>query len=228
MAHRIIITALLLSTLILTACSGNRTDRRSIGMQAEVDTLVVPDRVIWTVKINDLDPDLLKAKQAVDAKLAAVTAALAEVQIQDDSLRIGATRIQRQYRRCNDGVNRFSHFLVERTVTFGQVDLGAVEATMDRLVTAGEVEASFLYEVSDPEATLKQLRIRAMDLARSKAASLAAHAGLMLGELQSVRVSEDRIQQRIQRNRQLVEVEGVAGPEAQRLATRVHVNNEMF
>ncbi|RKZ14414.1 hypothetical protein DRQ50_08990 [bacterium] len=228
MAHRIIITALLLFSLIIAACSGNGTDRRTIGMQAEADTLVVPDHVFWTVKINHLDPDLQKAKEAVDAKLAAVTAALVELQLVDGNLRTGATRIERRFRRCDDGVNRFSNFHVERTLSFGLDDLGAVDATMDRLVTAGEMEVSFLYEVSDPEAILKQLRIRGMDLARSKAASLAAHGGLMLGELMSVSVSEDRIQQQLYRNRQLVEVKGVAGPEAQRLTTRVSVRYEMY
>lgn len=228
MAHRIIITLLLLSTLILTACESDAyRHRRSVSMNAEVDTMVVPDRVAWTIKINDLDPELKKAKQAVDAKLDAIGAALAEVAVEDGSLRTGATRVQRQYRRCNDGVNRFSHFLVERTLTFRQDELAAVEATMDKLVTAGEMEVSFLYEISRPEVILEQLRLRAMDRARGKAESLAGHAGASLGKLQSIHVHEDRLEQQLHRNRNMVELKGIAGPEAQRLATRVNVSYDL-
>ena len=227
MAHRItILSAIILCVSILSACSvAPQQHQRTIGMQGVADTLVVPDRVVWTVKMNDLDPELTVAKQASDTKLAAVVAALADLQVDRGSVRTGATRIERQYRHCDDGSRRFCDFQVRRTLTCLQDDPAAVDAILDRLVAAADVETSYLYEVTDPEAIMKQLRLRAMDQARSKAVSLAHHAGLTVGELRSIRVQEDL--NRNLHNRRQVEIDGVAGPEARLLSTQVHVNYEL-
>lgn len=124
MARRsILITILILSFLILGACSGTREvpeARRavSIGMQGAADTLVAPDHVVWTVTMHDLDPELQTAKRGNDTKLGAVLATLDGVDSVDGSLRTGAARIERQYQRCNDGADRTFQFGVKRTVTF--------------------------------------------------------------------------------------------------------------
>jgi len=227
--HATIIPSLIFTCLLFTACSqcqhGN-LDQRNLGMQGAADTLVVPDRAIWTVRMNDMDADLQAAKAGGDAKLAGVLAALGNTTLVEGSISVGAARIERQFRRCDDGVNRFSHFVVRRVVSFQQDDLGAVEGALDRLVASGEVEASFVYEVSDPEGILKALRMRAMDQARAKAASLAGHAGFALGEIQGFNVQENNHMRHMNRHQE--ELVGVAGPEAQRLETRVHVNFRMM
>jgi len=231
MARRpLFITILILSILILAACTAPREaeirHQVNIGMQGAADTLVVPDQVVWTVTMDDLDAELQTAKRASDAKLAAVTAALDRVENLAGSLRTGAARIERQYQRCNDGADRTFQFAVKRTVTFRQDDLGAVEVTLDRIVSSADVEVAYHYEVSDPEAVLRELRKRAMDQARAKIASLAAHAGLTVGELRGVNVNEQRYRN-LHHDRRQVELTGVAGPEARYMETQVRVNYEI-
>ena len=200
---------------------------RSIGMAGVADTLVVPDLAIWTVRINDLDPLLVAAKDANDAKLAAVLEALDKISLVAGSVQTGPARIERQFRRCDDGVNRFSHFSVKRSVTFHQSDPDAVERALDTLVSAADIEASCYFDLADTETIMKQLRTRAMDQARDKAASLAVHVGMNLGEILSIHVNENLNPYR--HNRRMAEINGgVAGPQAQLLSTQVSVSYQTF
>ena len=231
MARRTIIYSLLIiSIFILGGCrqEPERPGLRGIGMEGVADTLVVPDLVVWTVKINDLDPLLVEAKAANDEKLAAVVAALGKVAIVDGSIRTGPARTERQFRRCDDGVNRFSHFSVRRTVSFRQDDPAAVDAALDALVSAADVEASCYFDLADAESIMKGLRAKAIDQARDKAESLAAHVGKSLGTITGLHVNEDPNPFR-RHQRQLNEMAGnISGPEAQLLSTRVRVNNETY
>jgi len=225
MARRTTIFFLFIFLLILGGCGKEqeRARMRSIGMAGVADTLVVPDLVVWTVKMNDLDPLLVEAKRANDEKLAAVLDALAKIDIVEGSVRAGPARIERQFRRCDDGVNRFSHFSVRRTVTFQQNDPEAVEKALDALVSAADIESSCYFDLSDTESIMKMLRTRAIDQAREKAESLATHVGLDLGVITGVSVQENLDPYR--RQRQLNDMNGnVSGPQAQLLSSQVRVN----
>lgn len=234
MAHRniliaiLIISLLILACLVATSCTGRNRHVQvprtmGMGMEGVADTLVVPDRVVWTVKVYDLDPQLTTAKSANDAKLAAVMEALEQVDRTAGSLRTGAARIERQFRRCDDGVNRFSHFCVKRTVTFRQDQLASVDATLDKLVNSADVEVVYHYEVADPEAVMRELRKRALDQARVKIESIATYIGRTMGELLNVNVTEQRYRN-IHHNQREIELTGVSGPEARFMESRVRVN----
>lgn len=81
----------------------------------------------------------------------------------------------------------------------------------DILVAAADIESSCFYDLADAEAIMKKLRIEAMDRARDKAESLAAHAGKSLGAILSVNVHEDLNLFRRNRHRQDTG-EGISGP----------------
>lgn len=228
MARLSYLIILLLFSLILGACAENSAPMHrhpyamAISMDGVADTLVVPDRVVWTVTMNDLDADLQAAKSGNDTKLDAVLAALEQVDGVAGSVSKGPARIQRQYRRCDDGVNRFSHFSVKRVVTFRQDDLDAADATLDRLVTVADLEIAYHYEVADPEAIMRQLRNRATDQARAKIDAIAEHAGLTIGRLLGLHVNEPQHFSRHHDQRR-VELTGVAGPQARHMESRVNV-----
>lgn len=93
-------------------------------------------------------------------------------------------------------------------------------------MSSADVEVAYHYEVSDPEAVLQELRKRAMDQARAKIASLAAHAGLTVGELRGVNVNEQRYRN-LHHDQRQVELTGVAGPEARYMESQVRVNYEI-
>ncbi len=228
MARRTIIFFFLIIILILAGCEKEPVQRmRSIGMAGVADTLVVPDLAVWTVRINDLDPLLVAAKDSNDAKLAAVLGALEKIRIVEGSVQTGPARIERQFRRCDDGVNRFSHFSVKRSVTFRQDDPDEVEKALDALVSAADIEVSCYFDLADTEAIMKQLRTRAMDQAKDKAAFLALHVGMSLGDILSIRVNENL--NAYHHNRRMAELNGgVAGPQAQHLSTQVSVSYQTF
>jgi uncharacterized protein YggE len=230
MARRIIFSFLIIFIFILGGCQKEpeRPHLRSLGMEGVADTLVVPDLVVWTVKINDLDPLLVKAKESNDRKLAAVIAALDKVDIVEGSIRTGAARIERQFRRCDDGVNRFSHFGVKRTISFRQDDPEAVEGALDALVSAADIEAFCYYDLADAESIMKGLRARAIDRARDKAESLAQYVGMRIGSITGLHVNEDSNPFR-RHQRQMNEMNGnISGPQAQLLSTQVRVQYETF
>ena len=222
MARRNLIPILFLVFVLLAGCreEAARPALHSIGMTGVADTLVVPDLAVWTIKISDLDAKLMVAKDASDGKLAAVLEALQKVDLIEGSVLTGPASIQRQFRRCDDGVNRFSHFSVQREVTFRQDNPDAVDEALDILVSAADIEASCYFELADSESIMKGLRTQAMDLARDKASSLAAYAGLELGEIRGLHVNEDDNPRR--RHHRSMEGQ-VDGPQAQYLHTRVNV-----
>jgi len=198
---------------------------KSISMTGLADTLVVPDLAVWSVRISDLDAKLPVAKDSSDAKLVAVLKALAKVDLIEGSVLVGPARIKRQFRRCDDGVNRFSHFGVDRDVTFKQDNPDAVDEALNLLVSAADLEASCYFELGDSEGILKKLRTQAVDQARDKAVSLAAHAGLSVGEILSLSVNENL--DPLHRRRHMQNMDGqVEGPQAQYLNTRINVRFE--
>jgi len=191
-------------------------------MAGMADTLVVPDLVVWTVWMTDLDPQLGAAKSSNDAKLAALLEAIGKIAIVPGSLRTGPARIERRFRRCDDGVDRFSHFSVRRQVTFHQDDPEAVDGALDLMVNAADIEVWCLFDLADPETIMRELRARAIDRARDKAASLAAHLGKAAGEIVGLNVQEDVNPYRRQRYAQDPNGD-VSGPQARYLHTEVRV-----
>jgi uncharacterized protein YggE len=232
MARRSILPAILrvLPLLLIAACAGDQPAfderRMTLGMQAAADTLVAPDQVVWAVTMQDADEQLQTAKQANDRKLGAVLAALEDLDRLPGSLSTGAARIERQVERCRDSAEQRVRYLVKRTVSFRQDDLAGAEATLDLLVSSAEVEVACHYEVSDPEAVLRDLRRRALDQARAKIASLAAHVGKTVGDLRGVRVNEQRYRN-LYHDRRRMELTGVAGAEARFMETEVHATFEI-
>ena len=148
------------------------------------DTLVVPDQVIWTVHIVDLDKSLKSAKQRNDEKLAAVLEASKELAASPRDREIGRVAIDRIYSRdAVGGIREFAHFQVRRTVKIRQRDISEFEAGLNLLIDSAEIEVSFQYEVSESGRIYSELQLRAFEAARSKAQALAEHAESNLGDV---------------------------------------------
>jgi uncharacterized protein YggE len=225
MARRIIIPFLILSLILLAACSGDQCRRRtpSISMAGMADTLVVPDLVVWTLSMEDLDEDLPKAKESNDSKLKSILEAIEKVDLIESSLRSGTARIEMTRVRCDDRGEWVHKFKVYREVSFHQDDPAGVDRTLDHLVSSADITASCFFDLSDPDSIMKELRKRALDQARDKAVSLADHAGLGLGEILGFNLNEEVNPYRRQRHMR-DQTGQVSGPQAQYLHTQVRVN----
>lgn len=150
---------------------------------------VTPDIVNWTINVNTDNPDLIAAKQDNDRRFLAALAVAGKMAAVPGDVETGPVWIDRQYTRTEyGGIRAFSHFSVRRTIKARQRDLTRFEVTMNELINSAEVELYFAYAVAAEDSLRSELRLEALDIARTKAEAMASRLGQKLGR--AIKISE--------------------------------------
>lgn len=183
MVHRMTFCLMLCGSFYLT--SGAVADDGSqpeITVTGTAVTCVTPDEIVWSITTTDDDPDLEKAKKASDESAARVMAIRDKLKIAPDQLTSGRLQIEKVYDRDRNRVETtFKHFRVRRQFSIKQKDLDRFDEYLSEIV-GGPVEGSFRYETSRRYEIRNETRIKAVKLAKQKAAAMAEALGVAIGE----------------------------------------------
>lgn len=183
----LIVLPCVLGALVLAPAATAQVPLRTISVTGDASILAANDtaRVGFGVEARGRTASL--ALRRSSARLRSVLAALRETGIADRDLRTRRVSVAR--RRDRRG-RKLPGFVSQGGVTAVIRDVSATGAAIDAGVNAGATSVdgpSFF--IDDPQALLRQALVAAFGDARSKAAQLAAEAGLTLGAPISIRES---------------------------------------
>ena len=160
---------------------------RSISVSGTAEMQTAPDQIVWRISLADTDKDLLAAKKRNDEKVKAVIRLREVLGIAEGDLETEHVSVSREYERDQHGYQRaFKHFLVSRSVTIRQRDLKRFDTFLDTLVATAQMEVSFSYESSRIHEIRTETRLKALKVAKDKAAAMAEAVGAKLGRVLTI------------------------------------------
>ena len=160
---------------------------RTVSVTGTAVTKVAPDIIAWNLSVTDSHQTLLEAKHRNDEKLQRIFDLRDELDLEPDELETGHLSIQREYERDKHG-NRgaFKHFVVRRAVKIRQTDFERFDEFFEKLVSSAEMEVGFSTRSSRIHEVRAETRLKAMEIAKKKAAALAEVAGAKLGNVMTI------------------------------------------
>ena len=160
---------------------------RTISVSGTVDSKTAPDQIVWRISLTDFDKDLREAKKRNDLKIESVVSLQKKLEIAEGDLETGHVSIRREYERDQHGRRAdFKHFIVSRSVTIRQRDLKRFDEFLDALVSSAEMEVNFSFESSRIHDVRADTRLKALKVAKDKAASMAEVVGAKLGRVLTI------------------------------------------
>jgi hypothetical protein len=160
------------------------TPVRQISVSGTVETKMSPDRVFWAINLRDTHKILAEAKRRNDEKVKAVLALRDKLKLGQGDLETGQVSISREYEQTRSGERGdFKHFVVSRSLSIRQRDLRQFDQFLDALVASTDMEVGFNLESSRAQQLRAEARLKALEVARNKAAAMAAALGAKLGRV---------------------------------------------
>jgi len=162
-------------------------NRRTISVSGTAVTRTPPDLILLHLTISDFDTDMLAAKNRNDQKVKAILALRNQLGIQEGDLETGQISIRRVYDQDERGrQGAFRHFLVNRTMLVRQRDFKRFDEFLEKFVASATPEFEIEFQSTRLQEARAQTRLKALQLAKEKAAALANIVGARLGEALTV------------------------------------------
>ena len=179
--------ACVLAVLLLAPAAGAQAPARSISVTGEGSIRAANDTARVGFRVEARGATRPVALRRSSARLREVLAAIRRLGVEDPDLRTrGVTVVRPRERRGR----KLPGYIARGGVTAIVRDVSRTGAVVDAAVAAGaaSVEGPRFF-IDDPNAALHRALVAAVRDARTKAAALAAEAGLTLGQAISIRES---------------------------------------
>jgi uncharacterized protein len=181
--------AALISMLILQAIAAADEMRpvRQISVSGTVETKTAPDRAVWQISLRDTSKNLQLARQRNDERVKAVLGLREKLKLGEGDLETGNVSVFREYEQTPRGERGdFKHFVVQRDVTIRQRDLKQFDQFLNTLLASTDMEVGFQLESSRLREVRAETRLKALKVAKDKAAAMADVLGAQLGQVLKV------------------------------------------
>lgn len=183
-------TALIVALLaLLPASAQTRADdvTRSVKVTGTTIAKVMPDTVIWTVNVTSTDANLKLAREENDETTREVLALRERLDIDAQDVQTGSLYIQKIYERDRSG-NRgaFRHYQFRRTIRLRQRDTENFDDILQMLTGTKNIEASYSLESSDYHKIRRETRLKAVAVAKEKAAEMTELLDAKLGHVLTI------------------------------------------
>jgi uncharacterized protein YggE len=183
---RILLATILTVGLIASAYAAEEPVR-TVSVSGTAVTRTVPDVIAWHVSIEETDKVLVNAKNRSDEKMKSVLTLIQDLDVKPEDVQTGRLRINREYDRDERGNRQeFKYFDVDRDVTFKQRDLARFDEFLTKLVGAADIEANFDFESSQQHEFRAETRLKALKVAKEKAASMCKVLDAKLGKVLTI------------------------------------------
>jgi hypothetical protein len=167
--------------------SAAQDSERKVSVSGTAVTTTVPDLVLWRLTTTDLEKELLASKGKSDAKLKAILGLREELGVALEDVQTGYLSIRKEYARDKYGnPAEFKGFLVTRTVSFTQRDLKRFDEFLSKFTARAEVEMEFSFDTTRRYDLRNETRLKALAVAKEKAAAMTAALGASLGKVLTI------------------------------------------
>ena len=191
-----IIGTLLIGAVLLSACGlmeaqgVTPTSERYIRVSGSGEVAVVPDIAYINIGVHSEAEDVTSALEANNTQAAELTEALKAEGIEEKDIQTANFNVYPQTRYDNMGQPVGTSYVVDNTVYVTVRDLANLGKMLDTAISAGANNIyGISFDIADKENALAQARELAIKDAEVKAQSVAAIAGVTLGQILSIDVS---------------------------------------
>lgn len=146
-----------------------------------------PDMLTLNVSVTALEKQGIKAKQQVDGKVAAFFGQLEGLGIKRSDVEAGNLVISPEYQYPQNKKPELVGYRAQRQLAVKLYQLDKLSELMDTALKAGlESVSQIEYGLKSPQTIKEQVRVGAVEDAKTKAESLAKAFGMKLGKVYSV------------------------------------------
>jgi uncharacterized protein YggE len=191
-----IIGTLLIGAVLLSACGlieaqgVSPTSERYIRVSGSGEVAVVPDIAYINIGVHSEAEDVTRALESNNTQAAELTEALKAEGIEEKDIQTANFNVYPQTRYDNMGQPVGTSYVVDNTVYVTMRDLANLGKLLDTAISAGANNINGIsFDIADKETVLAQARELAIKDAEAKAQSVAAVAGVTLGQILSIDVS---------------------------------------
>ncbi len=192
----IIVVTLLIGAVLLSACGlieaqgVTPTSERYIRVSGSGEVAVVPDIAYINIGVHSEAEDVSSALEANNTQATKLTEALQAEGIEAKDIQTTSFNVYPQTRYDNMGQPVGTSYVVDNTVYITVRDLTKLGKMLDSAISAGANNIyGISFDIADKETVLAQARELAIKDAEAKAQSVAAVAGVTLGQILSIDVS---------------------------------------
>ena len=170
-----LVCVLLLNT---TQVSASDELARTVSVTGTAVMKTIPDVVVWSIRAEDVDQDLMTAKARSDDKMKKILALQKTLGIKPQDIQTGHLNVQKVYAKDRYG-NRtvFKHFMVTRSVTIKQRKLHQFDDFLTQLLSAAELDVRFEFASSCLHELHAETRLQAIAAAKAKAEAMSSALG---------------------------------------------------
>lgn len=178
--------AITLSTT--SAFAQNESVRPLIIVSGQAEVMVVPDEVVFRLKVENVNLDVNIAKAKTDDDVKKILALARSYKIEPQNVQTDFIRINEHYAPATQYiVRKFDGYAVIQTTAILLKDVTRFESLLADVVKAGISNVSDVtFRASQMRKYMDQARASAMKAAREKAVALAAEIGQRIGKAHNI------------------------------------------
>jgi len=163
---------------------------RTLSVTGTGKILLVPDLAYINIGVRSEAADVSSALAANNTQATAITDALKAVGIEEKDLQTANFNVYSMQQYDQMGQPSYINYAVENTLYVTVRDLTKLSQVLDTALSAGANQIYGInFDLADRQGALSQARDLAIKDAEAKAAATAATAGVTLGQIQSINVS---------------------------------------
>ena len=175
--------------MLLGACA--MAEGRTLTVQGVGVVQVAADRATVSLGVRETGPDVMSTQASVNEKIAAVIAALTEAGVEPGALSTGSIGIYSNYDYSGE-VEQIVGYTAYNSLLFTVTDVDNVGSLIDAAFAAGANNLDYVeFNAADTAEAGEQALALAVQSAGKKAETLAAAAGVQLGEILEIRDNDE-------------------------------------
>jgi hypothetical protein len=190
MKTKILIIVSLLAVLVLSACSGGKSDYpNTMSASGQGIVYVTPDVAYINIGVTSKSENVATALEANTRDSQAVADTLKELGVDAKDIQTSAFNIYPQPEYGPDGQITRTMYQVDNTLYVTVRDLNSLPKMLNAVVQSGANQIyGITFDVLDKSAAISEARKMAIEDAKKNAAEIASAAGIQLGKLMGVNV----------------------------------------
>ncbi len=160
----------------------------TISVNGQAEVMVIPDEVLFTLTVENLDTNLNVARKKTETDAKEVFAIAQSYKIPAQNVQTSYIRVNRRYEKeDNNKPSVFKGYEVTQTIMILLPEISQFESMFSQLLTKGISNVSNVdFRVSKPRPHMDKARSLALKAAREKAVAMAAELGATLGKPLSI------------------------------------------
>lgn len=163
---------------------------RIISVTGTTEIKVAPDEMVVILGVDSRDKDLAVAKADNDRRVKKLLSLAHAAGVQSKNIQTSALTMNPEY--SDEKIPKFLDYQVSQTVTVTLTDLSKYEDLMTSWLKGGVNRVSGIsFYVADPKKFREEARLKAIQAARDKAASMASQLGQQIGKPWEITEEED-------------------------------------